>query len=216
MKNIPLSPRKQPTQDRARATMDVILQAAAYILEYEGWTRFTTNRVAEKAGVNIASLYQYFPNKQALVEALRRIHVEQSRQAVIAASADATCPLSAMVRAVLAAHRVSPALHRVFTEELPRQALSQGGECLDDPELTDLIRPHFGNTPSPDLAMFVARTAMHAVIHEAVCHHPEYLSHPQFESELVRLLRAYLGEPAPKPSAQSAKRPIPRARPRRK
>lgn len=192
MKRISISPRKKPQQERSKATRDVLLQAAAYILEREGWEGFTTNRVAERAGVNIASLYQYFPNKQAILAALRHAHVEESRQAVLAASAEVTDPLAAMVRAVIAAHQVAPKLHRAFTEELPRRVLPEGGECMNDLELLNLVAPFFQNTADPALTLFITRSAIHAVIHEAACHRPELLRHPLFESELLRLLRAYL------------------------
>lgn len=65
-----LSTRKKPQQERSVATVQAILQAAAYILARDGWEAFTTNAVAEKAGVNTASLYQYFPNKEAIVAEL--------------------------------------------------------------------------------------------------------------------------------------------------
>ena len=57
--------RKEPRQERARATVEAILEAAARILDRQGWKGFTTNAVAEVAGVSIGSLYQYFPNKAA-------------------------------------------------------------------------------------------------------------------------------------------------------
>ncbi|MGC0013988.1 TetR/AcrR family transcriptional regulator, partial [Ralstonia pseudosolanacearum] len=56
----PVKPRKLPTQERSRATVDAIMQAATYILVKFGWERLTTNAIAERAGVNIGSLYQYF------------------------------------------------------------------------------------------------------------------------------------------------------------
>ncbi len=66
----PLSPRRQPRQERAAATVAAILEAAAVILESEGFDGYTTNAVAERAGASIGSLYQYFPNKTALTQAL--------------------------------------------------------------------------------------------------------------------------------------------------
>ena len=60
-------PRKLPRQDRSRATVDAILEAAARVLVKEGFERTTTNRVAEAAGVSVGSLYQYFPNKEAIL-----------------------------------------------------------------------------------------------------------------------------------------------------
>lgn len=62
-----ISPKKLPRQRRAIATVDALIVAATYILAREGLGGFTANKVAEKAGVNIASLYQYFPNKEALI-----------------------------------------------------------------------------------------------------------------------------------------------------
>jgi len=68
----PLRPRKQPTQPRAVETVAIILEAAAQVLEAQGRAGFNTNAVAERAGVSIGSLYQYFPGKDALLIALMR------------------------------------------------------------------------------------------------------------------------------------------------
>jgi AcrR family transcriptional regulator len=65
-----LSPRKAPRQERAAATVAILLEAAARILERKGLEGYNTNAVATKAGVSIGSLYQYFPNKDALTVAL--------------------------------------------------------------------------------------------------------------------------------------------------
>lgn len=64
------APRKTPRQARSAETVRVIVEAAARILEQAGLGEFTTNAVAECAGVSIGSLYQYFPSKEALVGAL--------------------------------------------------------------------------------------------------------------------------------------------------
>jgi AcrR family transcriptional regulator len=65
-----VSPRKKPLQSRSRATVEAVLAAAAHILEDRGLTGFNTNAVAERAGVSIGSLYQYFPSKDAILVAL--------------------------------------------------------------------------------------------------------------------------------------------------
>ncbi|WP_245598880.1 TetR family transcriptional regulator [Halotalea alkalilenta] len=62
-----ISSRKQPKQARSTELVAAILQAAVQVLAEEGATRFTTARVAEKAGVSIGSVYQYFPNKAAIL-----------------------------------------------------------------------------------------------------------------------------------------------------
>ncbi|MYM26149.1 TetR family transcriptional regulator [Duganella sp. FT135W] len=64
------APRKRPTQRRSAATVDAILEAAARILETSGYEGYTTNAVAATAGVSIGSLYQYFPNRESLTQAL--------------------------------------------------------------------------------------------------------------------------------------------------
>lgn len=63
-------PRKMPRQGRSAETVRAIIEAAARILERDGLGAFTTNAVAERAGVSIGSLYQYFPGKEALIGAL--------------------------------------------------------------------------------------------------------------------------------------------------
>jgi AcrR family transcriptional regulator len=63
-------PRKQPKQVRSSQTVAIIVEAAARILETMGHAAFTTNAVASRAGVSIGTLYQYFPNKEAILGAL--------------------------------------------------------------------------------------------------------------------------------------------------
>lgn len=70
MSKINISPRKTPRQQRSQETVAVILQAATRVLSCQSLSGFNTNRVAEVAGVSVGSLYQYFPNKAALVTAL--------------------------------------------------------------------------------------------------------------------------------------------------
>jgi AcrR family transcriptional regulator len=62
-----IAPRKQPRQGRSQYLVDAIMQAAIRVLTREGARRFTTIRVAEQAGISVGSLYQYFPNKEAIL-----------------------------------------------------------------------------------------------------------------------------------------------------
>jgi AcrR family transcriptional regulator len=75
--NPKISARKQPKQARSSGLVSAVLQAAAQVLAKEGASRFTTARVAEKAGVSVGSLYQYFPNKAAI---LFRLQSDEWRQ----------------------------------------------------------------------------------------------------------------------------------------
>src|SRR5438067_589446 len=80
MKRPRTNPRKQPTQARARATVDAILAATEKVLIKYGYEGASTNRVAQAAGVSIGSLYQYFPSKESLVVAVMERHGEHLAQ----------------------------------------------------------------------------------------------------------------------------------------
>lgn len=75
-----VSTRKQPQQVRSTELVTAILQAAVQVLAQEGVTRFTTARVAEKAGVSIGSVYQYFPNKAAILFRLQTDEWQQTTE----------------------------------------------------------------------------------------------------------------------------------------
>jgi AcrR family transcriptional regulator len=77
--NPQISSRKQPKQARSNELVAVILEAALQVLGQEGAHRFTTTRVAERAGVSVGSLYQYFPNKAAILFRLQNDEWRQTR-----------------------------------------------------------------------------------------------------------------------------------------
>ncbi len=64
--------KKQPKQDRSRVTVEAIIEATTRILKREGRAALTTNRIAQVAGVSVGSLYQYFPNKEALLAEVKQ------------------------------------------------------------------------------------------------------------------------------------------------
>ena len=104
--------------------MDAIVDAAARILVKHGYDAFTTNRVAEKAGVSIGSLYQYFPNKDALLSELMRRHTLAIEDGIEAMAEQAKrAPLAEVVRVAIEhnvrAHLIDPELHRVLSEVPP-------------------------------------------------------------------------------------------------
>jgi AcrR family transcriptional regulator len=119
------APRKQPRQERAQATHDAILEAGARVLEEVGLERATTNRIAEVAGVSIGSLYQFFPNKEALVEALFQRESDQLMAATFTraetlATQDPMLLIRGVLDGLIAAFRRRLALYRVLLDELPR------------------------------------------------------------------------------------------------
>src|SRR5690242_12476623 len=75
--------RKKPLQERSKQTVGAILHAAARVFADLGYANTSTNHIAEKAGVSIGSLYQYFPSKDAILVALAEQHVENAFAAVL-------------------------------------------------------------------------------------------------------------------------------------
>lgn len=77
-----LEPRKRPVQARSTASVDAILDATVQVLLRSGKERLTTTRVAARAGVSVGTLYQYFPNKSALLQAVLTRHLEEVTSAM--------------------------------------------------------------------------------------------------------------------------------------
>jgi AcrR family transcriptional regulator len=77
-----LQPRKSPVQARSTASVNAILEATIQVLLSVGKERLTTTRVAYRAGVSVGTLYQYFPNKSALLQAALRNHLESVAEAL--------------------------------------------------------------------------------------------------------------------------------------
>ncbi len=196
----PLKPRKVPSQERAKATVEAIVEAGAYILIRGGWENFTTNAVAERAGVNIASLYQYFPNKESIVAELQRRHIDAGRRPNpgmierLRSQPSLRDALKILIDGSIAEHRVNPKLHKVFSEELPRSSRRLHGE--DDMQqirvLSKILESYEIQVPDIEIAVFLVRVIGHAAIHEAASERPDLLGNPLFGEELVTLLDRYL------------------------
>jgi AcrR family transcriptional regulator len=193
------SPRKTPRQDRSRATVEALLEATTDILVREGYGKLTTNRIAERAGVNIASLYQYFPGKDAIVAELRRRHGAEQRaelRQVLAArdprSVEST--IRTLVTKGVAGHARASRLHRIFTEELPALGF-RDVETLDAPLMASMRRFLLDagvKAPDVDLALWMISTIGGAVVHRAAVERPEDLSSGVIAEEVVTLLCGYL------------------------
>jgi AcrR family transcriptional regulator len=194
-----ISPRKLPRQARSQATVDALLDATAQVLVERGPARLTTNAVAERAGVSVGSLYQYFPNKNALVAALHERHVESVLQVMQQeierhAGGRLVDAVSSLVEASVRAHRDGDELHRVLEaqelemhdhDELDRRVTALLQRLLEDhrDELT---------VPNLKLAANVLQHAVHALVHAMVFERPSGISLRAATDEIVRLAMGYL------------------------
>ncbi len=115
------TPRRLPRSQLGTATVEAILSAVERILERNGLDGLTTNHVAELAGVSIGSLYQYFPNKEALIGAVQDRYAEDTLTRVRAAlEANADQPIRTVImrigEAVLAAKQNQRPIHRALID----------------------------------------------------------------------------------------------------
>jgi len=190
-------PRKTPRQDRAKVTVDSILQAATYLLTKYDWKEFNTNRIAEKAGVNIASLYQYFPNKESILAELHHRHLEKMKKKTPIdelMKKDLHFVLKTIIEESVHEHTIDPKLHQLFNTKIPTTLIKvdQTWEKKAERILEKLILPKTKKLKNQKFAAFFLRSGIHSIIHNAVDRHPEFLNDPAFSEELVRLFEKYL------------------------
>ena len=119
--------RRRPKQRRARQTVEAVLDAVVRVLKREGLRAVTTNRIAEAAGVSIGSVYQYFPDKQAIFVALHQRHIDQIDRMVQSKLVEhSVSPLDeliqAMIEGMIDAHTSDPELYELLATEVPHRA----------------------------------------------------------------------------------------------
>ena len=190
--------RKEPRQARAQATVEAILEASARILDRQGWGRFTTNAVAEAAGVSIGSLYQYFPNKLALVEAILRRHFDDVLSALRYADeyASRVERIEGLVSGMIAAHSSHPSLYRVLLEDVPRGKIAKSVHEKFEREHANLFTrlvaasEGSGSNLRSEIRGQVLSSAIEGVVHDAA--RRGTLRSPALKQELVQLADRYL------------------------
>jgi AcrR family transcriptional regulator len=209
-----LNPRKQPVQARAVETRDRILDAAARVFGAHGYSAGTTNRIAAEAELSVGSLYQYFPNKDAILVELVRRHVTEGTEAFRTRLAgtgpgtgglppDLAGRIELFVDVMIANHSGDPALHQVLFEEAPRppELLAQlhdleealieatAGLLATDPEVR--VDDH-------RLAARMVVTTIESLVHRVVAtRRPGNAAEPEpdhtaFRRELTTMLVRYL------------------------
>jgi AcrR family transcriptional regulator len=142
-------PRKTPVQTRSTATVEAIHEATIQVLLNQGAKHLTTTRVAERAGVSVGTLYQYFPNKQSLLFAVLEAKLNNVSEAVEAACAlYKGKPLATIVKNVVEAFvdakmkrtDVSSALYRIAADiggpELARRLNQRSQKALETALMT--------------------------------------------------------------------------------
>lgn len=118
-------PPRRAVQARSQNTVEAIIKAAARILASGGWAALNTNAIARVAGVSIGSVYEYFANKEAILDVILDRHLAsgEAQLAGLAGISSDTLSLDQivclLVEGFVAVHRDNPRLHRVLSGEVP-------------------------------------------------------------------------------------------------
>ncbi|WAS90883.1 TetR/AcrR family transcriptional regulator [Nannocystis punicea] len=198
----PVKRRRNPIQSRGQATVDAIVEAAAQILARKGPTAATTNAVAARAGVSIGTLYQYFADRDALLQEIGRRHVAEM-QAVLAGALGGIdgLPLpeavERLVAAIVASHRVAPRLHQALHQSLARDHL----DTIDAFEVAVeamVSRALAGrdelDLPAPELTATVLVRGLGGLIRTTLRREPERLDDPALARAMRAMILGTLGE----------------------
>jgi len=196
-----LEPRKSPVQARSTASVDAILQATIQVLLSVGKERLTTTRVALRAGVSVGTLYQYFPNKSALLQAALKRHMDEIAQAVELVCKEergkslremATALITAFLEAKMRDARTSIALYSVSSDvdgaKIVRQAAGQFSKKI----VGMLITAREPLTTDPQLVASMLQDAMVGVGRRLLESGAPEKHYDMLRQELIFMMCAYL------------------------
>lgn len=195
------TPRKRPNQSRSRALVDAVAQACLHILDEAGDEALTVARIAEVAGVAVGSIYQYFPNKDAIVAVLyERILDQEAEQLLLMRERLVGIPLTEAMREILAniirvelrLFKLNQAFHLRYHTALHlgmwRSPYRTAGEFIEATWVPLLqMYAHEINTPHPALAAYLLGQGLRSVIRSVLEDIPEQLESPALLDSLVAM-----------------------------
>lgn len=202
------APRKLPTQSRSRSLVAALIQGCLQILENEGAEALTVNRLAEVSGVAVGSIYQYFPNKEAIVSLAfdhilheeATVHVPALRERIVGLPLAAALReiLASMIRQELRLHRLNREFHLKYHPELqvglrlgPYETTSQ----YVDEAWGAFVRLYVPDLDAArrDMSAYMLGMAMRATIRVALEDAPERVGQPAFLDCLLGMALGALG-----------------------
>lgn len=195
--------RKSPQQSRSRVTVEAILDGAIRVLDQDGSPGLTTTRIAQVAGVSVGTLYQYFPNRKSILDALQDREFQRTltvmQQVMLESPASSTAELArAVIRGLFRLYEAAPELHRVLVVEglvgdhAPEQVKAF------DLRMVSLVRSVLSGArltcrrKNVDAAAFVAYQSVRASMLAHLLEAPAGIDEQALTEELADLLHRYL------------------------
>jgi len=198
--------RKAPRQERSKVMVEAILEAAAEIFAELGYARATTNKIAERAGVSVGSLYQYFPNKDSLISSLYEVHharIHEVANNALRRFGDHSVELEEGLRRFLhelnEVHEANPTLTKALSREMMRESEVDEKSRTDQDEAAKMDhlamllfnRPDVRDGDPAAISAIMGQAISHLtrwVLHDA----PPGLDRNALREETVQLLLRYL------------------------
>ena len=207
----PPRPRKNPMQSRSQLLVRAIEEACLRIVQKDGPSKLTAQRIADTAGVNIASVYQYFPSKEAVLarvledetarlaeEARSRFaHIEALSNTQFEATLNAIIELEASQ--LFCIHQLGEDFYLQYRqsfdirERIKQLSLSQAEPCWED-WFPAFLRRHRQRLRSENFSIlsFITIHALRSCLDATLAENPELLLQPEFRDEVKTLLLRYL------------------------
>ena len=192
--------RKNPIQTRSKATVDAVLDAGAQLLLTIGYDKASTNKIAEKAGVSIGSLYEYFPGKEAIFAEIRRRQDQRYASLILAEPVPATfrealrLQITTYIRLALA----NIELHTALVRDVPKFATSEAESMLVARSLEQSNRIVKSKAirlrPQCDtgIALELTTRVLRSTIDDYALNAPEKLKQSAVTDQLLDMLERYL------------------------
>jgi AcrR family transcriptional regulator len=209
--------RRNPRQERSRITVAALLEAATRVFTEQGYARSTTNRIADAAGVSVGSLYQYFPDKLALLSALHERHLTvlmgaMTKACRTTAPAGLEPALRAVIKTAAAHHTERAVLVRAFVRHLPPSDKPPRASTMEfQAALRALLAANRGQLrlADHDLALFMLRSLGRSIMRSAAESRPRDLASGTMARELLASAMAFLtGERPALPSEKKDRKPV--------
>jgi AcrR family transcriptional regulator len=208
-----LEPRKSPVQARSAASVEAILEATIQVLLDAGKERLTTTRVALRAGVSVGTLYQYFPNKSALLQAALKRHLDEVAMAIELACKEqkgktlremVSVFITAFLRAKVRDAKTSVALYSVSSDvdgaKIAQQMAARSNKAI----IRMLATASDPLTIDPQLVAVMLQGSMAGVSRMLLESGAPGERFESFRRELIVLACAYLDAHTTRPSVQEA------------
>jgi AcrR family transcriptional regulator len=189
----PIDPkRRAPVQERARSTIETILEATTRILEREGRAALNTNYIARRAGISVGTLYQYFRNKDEILVAIARRLFESDTtaalEAIASAAPDHPEPERLVVRALIQSYKDRRTTRRAAIDAVISEGLS-GERVRSVATIAEALLSRGGLSPT---GVWVLTRAVNGVLRSTTEEASPLIGTQELEDELVILIRSFM------------------------